>query len=381
MVRGEMMIEQTRATLKKYWTVEDLVPVDIVLGAAVASYLGSRLWLRVTGASRSGKTKILEAIGEYPDFFSLDSLTPASIRGGLKGGGSLDELMNGKKLLIIKDFASFSKMNRNKKAELWALLRVVSDGEVKALYGSDAKLVRRTYDFNILMGMVKGTVDRVMEAQLGQRFIDMNWVIASPRKVQKQIRLNKKRYGENYEKELLVPEFRDAVAKLIIASKGIMVNNIIPEVNEKIGLLALQVAALRGGVPRDSDHNVIDAAQIEVPSTLTSNFLTLAKGICMTRAQDTIDWTVYKEILRVAKDCIPSRRQMILREVLQGNKKKTKIINNTGIAKTLVDREVEDLKLLKVPDTLNTTGLANALINGRIWKDKSKPLNLDLEDE
>ena len=176
-------IGETLEALSQYWVIEEPFPIQIVLGAAVASYLDTSLYMRVKGSSRSGKSVVLKSIGSYPDFKSLDVITPAAIRGGYRTGGSLEEVMRGRKLLVIKDMASFSRMRNETRNEVWALMRVVTDGELTAIYGSDAREVTRAYRFNMLIGVVEGTVDRVFESQHGQRFVDVGWDIASPHRI------------------------------------------------------------------------------------------------------------------------------------------------------------------------------------------------------
>lgn len=373
------MIGETKQILSKYWVIEDSFPIDIVLGTAVASFLDVFLWERVTGASRSGKSDLLTALGKYPDFKTMDTITPASIRGGLRGGGNLAQIMRNKKLLIMKDWGAISKMKWQNKAELLGLLRVVSDGEVVAMYGSKAGLVTRKYDFNIILGVVEGTIDRMFESQQGQRFIDVRWAVATPEEIQAKIRDNIRCYGQDYHRQSLEPEFAEAVCNLISAVKDFSINQIIPEVDEKIGMLAEQVAILRGGVPRNREHEVIGEPQIEMPSTLTSSFMALAKGIAMTRAQPTIDWTIYNQILRVARNCVPLKRVKILGQIIAGNKSKKEIERQTGIADTLVSRETEDMKLLGLPRALDKTGLAKAMVNRRDWRG-SIPCDLEIED-
>jgi len=360
-------ITETLQRLSQYWVVEEPFPIQIVLGAAVASYLDTPLHMRVIGPSRSGKSIVLKSIGSCPDFKSLDVITPAAIRGGYRDGGSLEVVMDGKRLLVIKDMASFSRMKSETRSEVWALMRVVTDGELTAIYGSDAKEVTRTYRFNMLIGTVEGTVDRVFESQHGQRFIDVGWDIASPRKIARKIAGNRRQYGENFEREVLEPAFIDAIHSLIDRAKGYRVNRIISEVEGKIGTLAEQVAILRGHVPRNRNHEVIGSPQIEVPSTLASSFRTLASGVCMTRLQATIDWTVYIQVLRVARDTVPSRRRRILAEIVQGNRSQVTIGQSTGLSTAVVNQEIEDMKLLGIPD-LSDTGLGNALINVRDWR-------------
>lgn len=361
-------IAEALEALSQYWVVEEPFPIQIVLGAAAASFLDAMLWIRIIGASRSGKSVVLKSIGSYPDFKSIDVITPGAARGGYRGGGSLEDVMRGKRLLVIKDIASFSNMPSAMRSEVWALLRVISDGELTAVYGSDAGEVHRAYQFNMLIGTVEGTVDRVFESQHGQRFIDVGWDIASPHSITDKIAENRRQYGENFEREVLEPAFTGAIHSLIDRVRGHRVNAIIPEVEGKIGRLAEQVAILRGNIPRNRTHEITGNPQIEVPSTLASSFTTLASGICMTRLQDTIDWTVYNQVLRVARDSVPPRRRKILAEILQDNRRQVDISRNTGLSRAVVNEELENMRLLGVPD-LSDTGLSTAFINGRNWRD------------
>lgn len=369
-------VGETLEVLSEYWVIEEPFPVQIVLGAVAASFLDAMLWMRIIGPSRSGKSVVLKSIGSYPDFKSIDVITPGAAGGGYRGGGSLEEVMRGKRLLVIKDIASFSNMPSAMRSEVWALLRVISDGELTAIYGSDAGEVHRAYQFNMLIGTVEGTVDRIFESQHGQRFIDVGWDMASPHSITQKITENRRQYGENFEREVLEPAFTRAIHSLVDRVKGHRVNGIIPEVEGKIERLAEQVATLRGNVPRNRIHQIIGDPQVEVPSTLASSLTTLASGICMTRLQDTIDWTVYNQVLRVARDSVPPRRRKILAQILQDNRKQVDIAENTGLSEAVVSEELENMRLLGVPD-LSGTGLSNAFVNARDWRD-ARTVMLDL---
>ena len=85
------------------------------------------LWFRVIAGSGSGKTELLTAMRSSPGSTTMESITPASIRGGLIGGERLLERINGKKV-IMKDLAALMVSRKDVRLEVFGLLRNVSDG-------------------------------------------------------------------------------------------------------------------------------------------------------------------------------------------------------------------------------------------------------------
>jgi hypothetical protein len=83
-------LEQVESILRNNFEIVDWQGLRILLAVAVAHYLpGEPLWLRIIGASRSGRTEILRALLSTEDSVEMEALTPASIRGGFKGAEKL----------------------------------------------------------------------------------------------------------------------------------------------------------------------------------------------------------------------------------------------------------------------------------------------------
>ncbi|MHA1835166.1 MAG: hypothetical protein ACTSV7_14415, partial [Candidatus Baldrarchaeia archaeon] len=98
-------LQDVESTLRSNFEIKDWLGVRILLAVAAAHYIpGEPLWLRIIGASRSGRTELLRALLKDEDSVEMESLTPASIRGGFKGGERLLDRINGKRV-ITKDLA------------------------------------------------------------------------------------------------------------------------------------------------------------------------------------------------------------------------------------------------------------------------------------
>ena len=121
-------VNEFKDTLRRHVGIKDWQGMEIIVAAAVAHYLpGEMLWLKIIGVSRSGKTEVLRAIAEDPDCVEIEAITPASLRGSLRGAPKLLDRINGK-LVIDKDISAILTARKDVRNEIFGLLPVVKDG-------------------------------------------------------------------------------------------------------------------------------------------------------------------------------------------------------------------------------------------------------------
>ena len=129
-------LQEVESILRENFEIEDWQGLRILFSVAVAHYIpGEPLWLRVIGASRSGRTEILRALLGDEDSVEMESLTPAPIRGGFKGGERLLDRIDGMRV-ITKDLAPLITARRETRLEIFGLLRSVKDGSITSDFGT-----------------------------------------------------------------------------------------------------------------------------------------------------------------------------------------------------------------------------------------------------
>jgi hypothetical protein len=342
-------------TIKRHWEIEDTIPITLVLGALKATE-SSKIWLRTLGrGGGEGKSTFFEAISTIPQCSAItaDYFTPASLRGGLLEGGSLEAFMKGKTLLLIPESSAFDTMRADKRTEIAGLLRSVYYGDITAVYGSDAGVVKKSFPFSLFIAGNRSSLgrDSILEAQLGQRWVDVDWHLT-----------NKKSKGmSEEEKAIFKEELAESIGAMLQQSTD--VEDVRVDINE----LCSQVAALRGFIPRDAEHNIIGEAVIENTSRLITTFTSIGKGIASIRRRSWVGKSTYKHLLPLAVSCIPEKRVRILRVLLkQLGIKDGELAKNVGVGRQTARREKEDINRLLTAGgvtlkDLVSSGLAEAI--------------------
>jgi hypothetical protein len=144
----------------------DPTPLYAVLASYVANQLpGDPLWLLLVGSPSSGKTELLRPLSCRPDVWVFRHVTRAGLltaRPDGTPGGLLGEIdaAGGAGVLVSWDFGrAFSgKVNSERRAELWDLLRDVYDGHASVSLGVGGG---RTAAVELTVGLLGAVTERV----------------------------------------------------------------------------------------------------------------------------------------------------------------------------------------------------------------------------
>ncbi len=330
--------------VERHFEVRDRMGFTIVLAAAVAhQLLGEMLWMRIYGASRPRKTALLEAIARHEDSTEMEAITPASIRGGLKGGHRVLERINGK-LVITKDLATILTAKREARNEVFGLLRNVKDGRLTADFGTEEGYVSQQVKFDWLIGTTPVfTQYKQMEDLLGARYVDLNWQTGNREEMAFMAALNSPK----------MPEIRDAIAKAAceLIDKAKLRQELFPkDLSEEdirfISDWADLTARLRTPVARDAQHRIRFRPEPEVGTDLAQAFTRIAQGL---RLLDESRYEPY--IARLAQDSIPYFRRQVITELLKGEDKETGLTDTlTASARTYELQDLAELGVVKKVD-------------------------------
>lgn len=301
--------EQFRELLGEALEIVDWPAVDIISAAAVSHKLDrvEMCWWRVIGASGSGKTELLRALGELNCSGKMGSLTPASIRGGYKRPWSKRLLasLDGK-LIITKEFATLLTVRKDKRIELFGLLREVHDGEVVSDFGSEEGHLEQRSKFDWIIATTQYfEEERRLEQQLGSRFVDVHW--------------GKPRDPAGVAQKAVNNDSGELVAwrrKLVGAIQGVYdaterVDNV---VYDWLPELAQFTATFRTPLKRERGSRLIfEMPQVESVARMSQALSRLACGLRMLGIED-----VKPYLCRVALDCLPPTRAAIVKALIAG---------------------------------------------------------------
>ena len=292
--------------LNQLYQITDLMGIIILLGISSAHDIpGEMLWVRMYGGSRSGKTEILRAIAEHEDSVKMEAVTPAAVRGGLKGGHRLLQRINGK-LVITKDFASILTSRKDARNELAGLLRSVKDGSLTADFGTEDGYVHQQCIFDWLIGTTGVYAQfKTMEDLLGSRYIDLNWRTSHREEISLKALENDDRLVSE-----IRPKAAHLVGRVIDDAKERPVPVIPGDLKRTIASWADFTARLRTPVARDSQHRIRLKPAPEVGTSLSQNLHRIARSLLRIgiRAEDL---KLY--LARLYYDCVPYSRMQILK--------------------------------------------------------------------
>lgn len=333
-------LEQVKSTLRAHFEIKDWQGLEIILATAVSHYIpGEMLWVRVIGASRSGKTELLKATSTHPDCAKMEAITPAALKGGLKGAPKLLERINGK-LVITNDLAPLLTARKDARTEVFGLLRPTKDGELISDFGSDEGYLLQPVKFDWITGTTPFFEQyRQLESLLGERFIDLRWRPGNREEMAYRAGLN-----NPYLDTVIRPQLGADVCSLMGRAKESATNvSLSDEEIRLISTYADKAALLRTPVQRDRYKNLTHYPEPEIGTDLTQGFCRIVQGLKLLGIEN------YQPHLdRLLSDSMPSLRAKVYEAVMGGIRNSEQIATKTKLSKREVDYLLEDLTILGV---------------------------------
>jgi hypothetical protein len=340
--------EQLFKVVDKWLAIRDKQAIDIILSVAVhASMPGDPLWLLVVNVPGTAKTELLRSFNKakYKGqdlVYTIDSLTPYTLISGLMTKDDTDPSLLGKindKLLIIKDFSEILSSNWGEQKKIYADLRQAYDGYLEKPFGSGA-YKRGGYAHFGLIAAATPIIDtfNILTQQLGERFLRLRLKIDEDEAVSKACEV------AGHEKAMRT-ELNNAFTSVLehyVSTLDIAKVLQLPVPDDKLQALAKLMAMLRTEVIRDRNRMVKIKPEPEVGTRLVKQLKALYRMSYVVLGQGD-----YSMVLRVATDCIPSYRLLILKELKDGTGKTIQDISNlTKIPNRTCDERLEDMELV-----------------------------------
>lgn len=344
-------MERFKELVRQNFEIDDMVAIEIVCAVAVSHKIrnSEMLWLRIIGASGTGKTEILRTLSAQDGYCTtMEAITPSAIRGGfvakLRKGQDrkpmLLERIDGS-LVITKEFATMLTKDLIAQKEVFGLLRAVQDGELDADYGSEQGHLHQKTRFDWILGTTQYVErQRQLDINLGSRFIDLQWgrPINADRAVIKA-----------YQNDGKLPEIRE---RLNSAMAQIINNTVIspkPDL-DYLAPLANLATRLRTPVERNGRTNeVVDLPMLELGTRYGQCLERIARGLIMLGvSQDGLR----PYITRLVMDSMTRVRSTVIQCWLEGETRQHVIAARMGMSQSAVNRIIEDLRILQWEDKM-----------------------------
>jgi hypothetical protein len=353
-----------KKALGQHLIIDDWQAIDIVLGLVASHKVGGEpMWTRIIGQSGSGKTEILRTLADHPDCEKLETLTPSAIRRGYvpENGMKLPtmlERINGK-LVITKELAGMLTKDKDSRAEVFGLLRSVQDGELVADYGGIQGCIKQKSTFDWIMASTR-YIDgqRMLDQQLGSRFMDLRWGAPLDRKS-----MVVQSMGNTEGMITIRDEMAESMANVVSSvSTSYRVRDMDADMLETIADIALAIAAMRGAVPRNYHTGEVDEEPDCESGTRPAQYLArLACGLHNIGMTDTAE--IMKSLRRIAWDSLPPQRVSVLRAWIAGNKTQTDIAKETGLSQRQVSDVIDDMQRIAKHESITTSAII-AILTG-----------------
>jgi hypothetical protein len=341
-----LTLDRARAVFDKWLTLDDPTVLDVILGTILAHRLkGDPLWLFLVGPPGGVKTELLRAFSPHPGVFAVSTLSPSALISGYiteAADPSLLPKLDGR-VLVIKDFTAILQMQREARQEVISTLRDAYDGEACKVFGTG-----ETKSYRSRFGVVAATTPVLDEyssinAMLGERFL--------------RYRVGTGETLAKIDRAICNATSEDTMrSELSRAACGVLVREAatpsVPDaIAKRLKHLANFLATARSEVARDRAGTVTYRPVPEIGTRVGKQLKKLALGIGMARGLSVIDDDVYRLVVRVALDSLPSMRALILTELwaLRANFQQTANIAEACELDTETCRRwLSDLRLLGI---------------------------------
>ena len=308
-------------TFAKWLLLKDKGVLRILFGAYLSHLLGGDpVWLFLVAPPGGAKTELLSAFYSAPKVYPISELTSKTFASGLdtpQGDPSLLTRLSDE-ILVLKDFTTILEMNRDERQAILSQLREIYDGRFDKTWGTGKELHWRGR-LGFLAG-VTPVIDRhqAVLSVLGERFVQLR--IQQPdREEVAHAAMNSVGYESNMRQEL-----SDAVAGCL-AKIGIPEAPTVSEdIRNRLAKLANFTTRARSGVIRDGYKRSLDyAPEPESPTRFARQLYSLARGIAATRGSKEVNSEDLALVQRVALDCVPAQRRVVLRALVKGDTDET----------------------------------------------------------
>lgn len=342
----------------------DLQALDAVIAAAAVERMdGDPAWLLLISGSGNAKTETVQSLAGagarvVSSIASEGALLSATSKGerSQDATGGLLRQIGDRGILVPKDVTSMLSMDRTARAQVFAALREVYDGQWVRNVGTDGGRSLEWVGRIVIIGAVTTAWDRANAdtiAAFGDRFVVVRMDSATGR-----IAAGRKAIGNTGSEEAMREELAAAVGG-VIAGADLSASG--PDDDETARILAAAdlVTLARTAVDLDYRGNVVDAHAPEMPTRFAKQLAQMFRGgvaIGLSREE------ALALAIRVARDSMPPLRLEVLEDVAANPWTPLRDVQKrVDKPRSTIDRQLQALHLLgilSVDEDVTTVGLS-----------------------
>lgn len=263
-------LKDVHEVYRKWLHIEDTKRIDVMLAVALSRKLPgkTRLWLIFVGNSGDGKSEQLDALddsdlGDAATTKVIHRFTPRTLVSGQKTFREIgydrqsDQVIRVRadvdlapklkgKIIIIKDMAQLLTLHPNEKAEVWAQLRELYDGNAGVQTGTGKDIEYRDLDVTLIAGATPAIDDQILIHQsLGTRELLYRTKEQNTNSLMQKV-------WENEENEVRMKKELKLVTREFLKSREIKDIKIPETVEEQLKFLSKYLSILRATASIDS---------------------------------------------------------------------------------------------------------------------------------
>jgi len=361
-------IEEARAVANKWLKLKNDTVVDVILACVIANkFKTDPLWMFLISAPSGAKTELLRALdSEKTEVKFLSKISEHTFVSGLnKKDVDLLPRLSGK-VLVLKDFTTILTTRRESRQEIFSQLREIYDGKYDQSWGSGKK----DFHWEGKIGLIAGVTPEVekyhsVHQLLGERFLYYRIEQYPEQKIGKKALRN---IGSE---TTMRTELKAAFESFLCNLKGIDISviNVSEEMENRIVDLACFTAAARTGVSRDRYTHIVEyTPESELPARLTKQLYQLGCALTTVRKELELGQEEYQVIRKVAIDCLPRQRWLVI--------KKLRSIGGGSVKDISLATKCPYTTTKLVLEDLNALGLADVTPGGPdLWGLSGKALD------
>lgn len=346
----------------------EAITMAIIACAIVANrFVGSDpFWILIVAASSEGKSEMLRAFSSCMRITMLSSLTSKTLLSGAytsgKNASLLPELSD--HVLILKDFTTILEMRREERAEVFAQLREVFDGEMAKAFGTGERV-----SWQGKVGLIAGVTPMIDAQHAAQATLGLRFLVHRPSPVDRHaIAMRALDAAPEADTRHNVAE---SLAEIFDSLTDIRLDTVALSASSKEDIALLADIATRGRTHVDRDgvsREVTHPPAIEGTPRLAKQLRQLAAAHARLCDRNYVNEEDVDIVERVAFDTMtPPLRATILREAIRSPVTLETVKEITKLSGTTVRRTIEDLCLLglldeEVPNARITRCVPSALV-------------------
>lgn len=302
-----------------YFMIDDMV-LDLILAVTLGGKMpGDPIWLMIIGGSSSGKSELINIVGEVKFVHQISNLTENAFLSGAGRQGDDNSLLHQigtTGVIVMKDFTSILSMRDDKKDMILGQMREIFDGYITKKTGNRKEVDEWRGKLNFIGGVTDTIYSKTEKSSaMGPRFI--NYVMPAFDREQrlKMLKAASKNTNDIKDKRAIIQVMvRDFINEKIqtIPDK---LKEVDDDFNSVLMILSDFVALARTPTERDYKGilNLINSP--EMAPRIYGQFYKLAQYFIYLNDESILSEEHKKLIIKLCLDSLPKQRRLSLQEL------------------------------------------------------------------